>query len=32
MPGQKCCVCGNTQVTDKTAGFHRFPAASKDLI
>ena len=30
MPGQKCCVCGNTNVTDKTAGFHRFPATSKD--
>jgi len=25
MPGQKCCICGNSQVLDKTASFHRFP-------
>ena len=25
MPGQKCCVCGNTQVLDDRASFHRFP-------
>ena len=25
MPGQKCCVCGNTQALDDKASFHRFP-------
>ena len=25
MPGQKCCVCGNTQTSDPTASFHRIP-------
>ena len=25
MPGQKCCVCENTQVDDSMASFHRFP-------
>ena len=25
MHGQKCCACGNNQVLDKTASFHRFP-------
>ena len=25
MPGQKCCVCVNTQVLDDRASFHHFP-------
>ena len=28
MPGQKCCMCGNTQAKDSTVSFHRFPRDS----
>ena len=24
MPGQRCCVCSNSQAKDPTASFHRF--------
>ena len=25
MPGQRCCVCTNSQSKDPSASFHRFP-------
>ena len=27
MPGQRCCVCGNSRTNDPQVGFHRFPSA-----
>ncbi|CAI8013930.1 hypothetical protein GBAR_LOCUS8768 [Geodia barretti] len=25
MPGQRCCVCGNSRANEPAVGFHRFP-------
>ena len=30
MPGQRCCVCGNSRANEPEVGFHRFPSAQKN--
>ena len=30
MPGQRCCVCGNSRTKDPQVVFHRYPSAAKN--